>query len=162
MKKLLIVAIIGLLLTSAGYAQETDEGIVFAGGRIVDGKSALTLGIATNPFGGNFWTMTYTNWQLAEQNISARLESFEVEFAYLQPFGKFFLGPLIGADLEQIEQPTKSEVIGYVVASPGFIGAFNAGTWGGLWMYVERDVSFDDGNEFVNRTNFGLGAFFNF
>ncbi len=162
MKKLLIVAIIGLLLTSAGYAQETDEGIVFAGGRIVDGKSALTLGIATNPFGGNFWTMTYTNWQLAEQNISARLESFEVELAYLMPVGKFRVGPLIGADVEQIEQPTKTDVISYVVASPGFIGTFRAGTWGGIWAYVERDVTFDDGNEFVNRTNLGIGAFFDF
>ena len=161
MKKLLIIVVIALFAMPV-MAQETDEGIVFAGGRIVDGKTALTLGIATNPFGGNFWTMTYSNWQLAEQNVSARLESFEVELAYLMPVGKFRVGPLIGADVEQIEQPSKTDVISYVVASPGFIGTFRAGTWGGIWAYVERDVSFSDKDQFVNRTNLGAGAFFDF
>ena len=161
MKKLLLLAIIVMLAVPV-MAQEADDGILFAGGRIVDGKSALTLGIATNPLGGNFWTMTYTNWQLAEQDVSARLESFEVEFAYLMPLGKFFAGPLIGADVEQVEQPGKLDVISYAVASPGFIGGINVNTDWGIWAYVERDITFDDANEFVNRTNFGAGAFFNF
>lgn len=161
MKKLLILAIIGLLAVPV-MAQEDDDGILFGGIRVMEEETDLTVGIATNPFGGEFWTFAYTHWDLKREDVSARLDAFEVKFAYLFSLGKFRIGPMIGGDTEREEIPTKPELIAYIVAAPGFIGTVRLGTWGGGYAAYEYEIAIEPDVLFENGSQLNLGAFFNF
>ena len=153
MEKFIILISI-FLLTGSLLAQEESKPFIFSGiyyETAVEDKDVSTVIGDAFSLGGNFWGLTYGE-------VGDESGTINIETLWTPIKGKFWIGPLLGADYV-VEAADDRPTTSYLVMATGVAAGYwfkDVGIWAG-WKWLE---DFDNENSRESYGTFGLGLTF--